>query len=97
MMDKQKTIKKELGGIIKEYKFEDKISVKAIIEWIANEDETDVVKANNDYQEKWISYFAAEPDIDKLNKVLSVFTDAWNYFPHKSLNGKSPLDMYHKQ
>ena len=30
---------------------------------------------------------------DELSNVLDVVTDAWNYFPHKTLGGKSPEEM----
>ena len=31
-------------------------------------------------------------DIDNLSNVLEALNDAWNYFPHKILNGKSPME-----
>ena len=31
--------------------------------------------------------------MDELNNILDVVTDAWNYFPHKALGGKSPKEM----
>lgn len=33
---------------------------------------------------------------DELDNILELVTDAWNYFPHKSLNGKSPMEMREK-
>lgn len=30
---------------------------------------------------------------DELSNVLDIVTDAWNYFPHKALGGKSPNEM----
>ena len=30
---------------------------------------------------------------NELSNVLDVVTDAWNYFPHKALGGKSPEEM----
>jgi hypothetical protein len=30
---------------------------------------------------------------DELSNILDILTDAWNYFPHKSLGGKSPEEM----
>ena len=32
---------------------------------------------------------------DEANKILKVFMDVWNYSPHKSLNGLSPLEKSH--
>ena len=31
---------------------------------------------------------------DELSKILDIVTDAWNYFPHKVLGGKSPEEMF---
>jgi hypothetical protein len=33
-------------------------------------------------------------DIHELQTIMAVITDAWNYFPHKVLDGKSPQEMY---
>jgi hypothetical protein len=30
---------------------------------------------------------------DELSNILDILTDAWNYFPHKTLGGKSPKEM----
>jgi hypothetical protein len=30
---------------------------------------------------------------DELSNILDILTDAWNYFPHKTLGGKSPEEM----
>lgn len=51
------------------------------------------MKANREYQDKWMKYFVQVKSMDELNRVLQIFTNAWNYFPHKSLGGKSPVDM----
>lgn len=31
--------------------------------------------------------------IDEMNDILQHFADAWNYFPHKALGGRSPNDV----
>lgn len=95
-MKNRKSIKNELEMLIKKYNLQKELSVKLVIKWIAEEDESDARKANQDYQNKWLKYFMNEPDIDKMNNILQVFTDAWNYFPHKSLNGLSPMEMIEK-
>ncbi len=33
-------------------------------------------------------------DVKDLNSIMKVVTDAWNYFPHRLLDGKSPKEMY---
>lgn len=92
-MDSQETIKKELDELIEKYNLADKFTVDDVIDWIANEDEPDTMKANREYQDKWMKYFVQAESVDKLNRVLQIFTNAWNYFPHKSLGGKSPVQM----
>jgi len=34
---------------------------------------------------------------DELGEVLELVTDAWNYFPHKALAGRCPMEMIKKQ
>ena len=92
-MEDQKTIRKELEELIKKYKLADKFTADDAIGWINDENEPDAIKANREYQDKWIKYFTKVESMDELNRVLQIFTNAWNYFPHKSLGGKSPVQM----
>lgn len=39
-----------------------------------------------------VANFDKGQDIDELNKILCIITDAWNYWPHKKLNGLSPAE-----
>ena len=34
---------------------------------------------------------------EELGEVLELVTDAWNYFPHKALSGRCPMEMISKQ
>ncbi len=36
--------------------------------------------------------FDTGQDVDELNEVLAVVNEAWNYFPHKVLDGLSPME-----
>ncbi len=92
-MNNQKIIKKELEEVIEKYNLADKFSAEDVISWVADEDDPDVMRANREYQSKWLGYFAKIENMDELNRILQIFTNAWNYFPHKSLNGKSPIQM----
>lgn len=92
-MNNQKIIKKELEEVIEKYNLADKFSAEDVISWAADEDDPDVMRANREYQRKWLGYFAKIENMDELNRILQIFTNAWNYFPHKSLNGKSPIQM----
>lgn len=47
-----------------------------------------------------IALFDQGQDLIELNKVLEAVQEAWNYFPHKSLGGLSPVEKlldYHKK
>ena len=44
---------------------------------------------------KWMKYFQNIEEKEFKN-VMSIFQDAWNYFPHRSLNGLSPNQMFKK-
>ena len=39
-------------------------------------------------------YFPRVKKIEELSRIVKIFTDAWNYFPHKALQGKSPQQMF---
>lgn len=40
--------------------------------------------------------FDCGQDIEELNRVAQIITDAWNYWPHKRLDGFSPVEMISK-
>lgn len=39
-----------------------------------------------------VSMFDKGQKIDELNKILEIVNDAWNYFPHKIINGLCPME-----
>ena len=92
MKDKN-SIRNDLEIIIKKYHLEKNIDVSTVIGWVANEDEPDSMKSNREYQQKWFMYLEKISDVDDINYFIEVFTDIWNYFPHKSLNGLSPIEL----
>ncbi|KKP89825.1 hypothetical protein A2456_00125 [Candidatus Nomurabacteria bacterium RIFOXYC2_FULL_36_19] len=47
----------------------------------------------NDDMQKVISMFDRGGDISELSNILELTNDAWNYFPHKILNGLSPAEV----
>ena len=53
---------------------------------IDNETETDDMT-------KIIAMFDTGEGDDELSNIIDIVTDAWNYFPHKTLGGKSPEEM----
>lgn len=81
---------KNLQKLLEKYKLSGKLTLETISDWIWNDEGESTMDASNRFQKKWFKYFSNIKDIDELNKVLQVFVDAWNYFPHRSLGGKSP-------
>ncbi len=95
-----KTIQKVEGALqdlFEEYKLKNKLTISLVRNWVLNENGKSPIDASNRYQMKWLHYFEKVKDLDKLNKIFGVFTDAWNYFPHKSLDGKAPKDLYEQE
>ncbi len=70
-----------------------KLTMKMVKDWIFNDEGDSAMEATNRFQKKWFKHFAHTFKRDEFNEILQAFVDAWNYFPHKSLNGKSPSQM----
>src|SRR3989344_3247868 len=47
---------------------------------------------DNDDMMKVVAMFDRGGDASELSNVLEMVTDAWNYFPHKVLDGISPAE-----
>ncbi|MGE5444326.1 MAG: hypothetical protein ACM3SR_06935 [Ignavibacteriales bacterium] len=39
-----------------------------------------------------VAMFNRGGDASELSNILELASDAWNYFPHKALNGLSPAE-----
>lgn len=90
----QQAVEKQIKELIEKYELQDQLSVEQIKGWIWHE-EGDPMQATKDYQMKFINLFTDKAkNLDELNKVVGVCMNAWNYFPHKSLGGKAPTEMY---
>lgn len=85
-------VEKDLNQLFKKYGIERKITSKEIKQWIWNASGP-AMEALNKYHKKCLQLFPEPNDIDELNDIMQVFTDAWNYFSHKELNGKAPNDL----
>ena len=86
IIQRREEIEQELGELLNEHQSDfDLDYIKSII---YNEEE-------NDDMMKIVAIFdRGRPD--ELENVLDLATDAWNYFPHKLLNGLSPMGMIEK-
>ena len=47
---------------------------------------------DNDDMQKVIAIFDRGGDVSELSTILELVSDAWNYFPHKVINGLSPAE-----
>jgi len=84
----RKEIEQELIGLLKEHK--SPFTLKDIEEIIYNEEESDDLM-------KVVRIFDRGGDASELQNILDLATDAWNYFPHKALDGLSPQEMIEVQ
>ena len=83
ILERRKEIERELVEMLKET--ESDFSLQAVKDAIFYEED-------NDDMQKVIAMFDRGGDISELNNILELVSDAWNYFPHKALNGLSPTD-----
>ncbi len=86
-------VEQNLATMLTQYGLAEQVTVQEIKEWVWNES-GDPMQANKAYTEKWIKFFDLNLDDRYFKTILDAFTDAWNYFPHKSLGGKSPRQMF---
>jgi len=72
------------------------LTVAMVKKMVENEDGDPKMSVNN-YVMKTMKNFQSEKSIDELNKIVGIFMDFWNYWPHKSLGNKSPSDLVTKE
>ncbi len=83
IIQRKKEIEQELIELLKETK--SIFTLEHIKDVIYYEKETDDMM-------KVIAIFDRGGDISELSNILELANDAWNYFPHKILNGLSPAE-----
>ncbi len=83
ILEKRKEIEKELSQMLKN--INSPFSVEHIKDIIYREKESDDLM-------KVISIFDRGGDVEEFDQILEVVNDAWNYFPHKRLNGLCPME-----
>lgn len=81
---RRKEIEQEMADMLKETKSD--FSLQDVKDTIYHEED-------NDDMTKVIMMFDRGGDVSELSNILELVTDAWNYFPHKALNGKAPVEM----
>ena len=84
ILDRRKEIEEELLEMLKET--ESGFGLDDIKATIYNEEESDDMM-------KVVAMFDRGGDTSELDNILELVSDAWNYFPHKILNGLSPAEQ----
>ena len=84
ILERRKEIEWELIDMLEET--ESNFSLDDIKNVIFNEEETDDMM-------DVVAMFDRGGDASELDNVLELVSDAWNYFPHKILNGKCPAEI----
>ena len=83
ILERRKEIEQELVEMLKETESDFTLDhVRDVI--FHEEDNDDMMKA--------VAMFDRGGDASELSNVLELVTDAWNYFPHKILDGISPAE-----
>ncbi len=84
IISKRKEIEKELSGIIEKSKSD--FTLEEIQDIIYNETEMD------DFHDVLRMFDTGSPN--ELENIIEILNDAWNYFPHKILNGLCPAEIF---
>jgi len=87
-MKNAESVENKLQELINQYNLGEVLTIDMIKDLVWREEGD---KAFNSFIEKASNHFNNIKDVNELNRVLQVFNDTWNYFPHKCLNGKSPM------
>ncbi len=83
ILKRRKEIEQELMEMLKET--ESDFSLQNVKDVIFHEED-------NDDMMKVVAMFDRGGDTSELSNILELVSDAWNYFPHKILNGLSPAE-----
>ncbi len=86
-------IEKALNTLFEKYDVQNKVSVADVKKWIWNAT-GEAMEASNKFHKKCLNLFPSTEDIDEMQDIMQVFVDAWNFSPHKELDGKSPDELY---
>jgi len=83
ILERRKEIEQELLDLL--VAAESEFGLDDVKEAIFNEDETDDMM-------KIVAMFDNGQGAGDLSDILETVSDAWNFFPHKILNGVSPAE-----
>lgn len=86
----QARVIQELNKLISAFSLQGKLSPEMVIDWVWKAHGGSAMEASNAYHKQCFRFFRNVEDIDEINRILQIFVDVWNFFPHRDLDGKSP-------
>lgn len=89
-------VERRLEELIVKHKSKN-ISVTDIKRRIFEAGSEDVMREINLFNKWWMQCFARQRDGSEFEVLIEAFQDAWNTFPHSSLEGKSPQDVMQEE
>lgn len=87
------SVERNLQALLDEHGLSKKGTLDMVKEWIWDDADQPGMAAINKYEKKFLILFKRVRDSSELNRVTQILIDAWNFFPHRSLGGKSPNQM----
>src|SRR3989344_1827569 len=84
VLERRRELEQEITAMLEEVGSE--FSLQDVTDAIYNETEEDDMTGI-------IAMFDRGGDASELSNILELVTDAWNYFPHELLNGRSPAEI----
>lgn len=84
ILERRRELEEEITDMLQET--ESEFSLQDVKDAIYNETEEDDMT-------DIIAMFDRGGDASELSNILELVTDAWNYFPHKLLDGRSPSEI----
>jgi len=87
---KQGEIIRNLDELISKYGLQGQLSSKMVIDWVWTAQGDSAMEASNAYNKKCFRFFRQVKELDEMNRILQIFVEVWNFFPHQALGGKSP-------
>lgn len=86
-------VTKRFHALIAKYHVQNAITIDEVKRRIYEAGDVHFQKSFHEYCEWAIGLFSEAESTDEMNEVMKLCSDAWNVFPHKDLDGKSPVDM----
>lgn len=91
-----RSVERHVTELIERFGLQEKMSLKEVKQRIYESDGDDSMQANNLYTKWWLQMLPRgaweKLSTKEMNAILQTMADAWNVFPHRALDGKSPQE-----